>query len=153
MKIYLAADHGGYELKEAIKKWLQENHYEFEDCGAFTYDPEDDYPDFVFPAVEKVTQDKTGQDRAIIGCRSSGGAVIAANKVKGIRAVSVFDIKSTEHAVTNNDANVIGVSGDWSSEAEAIKIVAAFLTTKFPGAGRHARRIEKIAEYEEKHSI
>jgi ribose 5-phosphate isomerase B len=97
MKVYLGADHGGYEMKEVIKKWLLENHYEVEDCGAFSFDAEDDYPDFTFPAAEKVAQDSTGQVRGILSCRSSGGAVIAANKVKGIRAVSVFDVKSAKY--------------------------------------------------------
>jgi ribose 5-phosphate isomerase B len=149
MKVYLGADHGGYEMKEVIKKWLLENHYEVEDCGAFSFDAEDDYPDFTFPAAEKVAQDSTGQVRGILSCRSSGGAVIAANKVKGIRAVSVFDVKSAKHAVEHNNANMIGISGDWSTEEQAKQIVAAYVTTSFPGETRHTRRIQKIADYEQ----
>jgi len=151
MKIYLAADHGGFELKEAIKTWLLKNAYEVEDCGALTLDPQDDYPDFVFPAAEKVAQDPTGASRGIIGCRSSGGAVIAANKVKGIRAVSVFDVKSVEHAVTNNNANVIGVSGDWSTTEQVLEMVKVFVQTTYPGDARHQRRIQKISAYEQTH--
>ena len=149
MKIYLGADHGGYAAKEQLKKWLQANHYDFEDCGAFQLDPEDDYPDFSFPAAEKVAQDSLHEARGILSCRSSGGAVIAANKVRGIRAVSVFDQTSARHAREHNDANIIGVSGDWSTSEQIQEIVKTFLTTPFSQEPRHLRRIQKITQYEE----
>jgi ribose 5-phosphate isomerase B len=149
MKVYLGTDHGGFEMKEAIKKWLLENSYEVEDCGAFKLNPEDDYPDFVFLAAQKVAADPTDQSLGVIFCRSSAGAVIAANKVKGIRAVSVADEKSAQHAREHNDANVIGISGDWSTIEQAEKIVAAFLTTPFTNEPRHQRRIDKITQYEQ----
>lgn len=148
MKIYLGADHGGFELKEKIKEWLVEQKYEVEDCGAFAYDAEDDYPDFTFPVAQKVAADATGKDRGILICRSSGGVIIAANKVKGIRAVSVLDELSAQHACEHNNANIIGLSGDWSSEEQAKAATLAFLTTPFSGAERHARRLQKIADYE-----
>jgi len=149
MKVFLGADHGGYEMKEGIKKWLIEHDYEVEDCGPFKLDSEDDYPDFVFPAAEGVAQDPTGQSFGVISCRSGAGAVIAANKVKGARAVSAFDVKSAEHARVNNNANVLGVSGDWSTLEQAEKMVEAFLNTPFTGEARHQRRIDKITQYEQ----
>jgi ribose 5-phosphate isomerase B len=148
MKVYLGADHGGYELKEKIKKFLQDKNYEVEDCGAFSYDAEDDYPDFTFPVAEKVSMDPRREDKGILLCRSSGGVIIAANKVKGIRAVSVVDVKSAKHAREHNNANVIGLSGDWMTEDQAKEAVSAFLTTPFSTEPRHARRLEKIAAHD-----
>jgi ribose 5-phosphate isomerase B len=145
MKIYLGADHGGFELKEKIKTWLTEQNYEVEDCGAFSYDGEDDYPDFTFPVAEKVAGDQTQESRGILFCRSSGGVIIAANKVRGVRAVGVTNTKAAQHAREHNNANMIGLAGDWMTEDQAKQAVLAFLTTPFSSESRHARRLEKIA--------
>lgn len=149
MKIFLGADHGGFEMKEEIKVWLQAEGYEVEDCGNAQMDANDDYPEYAFVAAEKVVQ-STIPSYGILFCRSGGGMVIAANKVKGVRAVDVFDMTSAIHARTNNDANVISLGADWMDPREARLIIQNFLQTEYLGEERHARRIEKITEYENK---
>lgn len=146
MKIYLGADHGGFELKEEVKSWLVEIGYTVEDCGAYSLDPNDDYPDFAFAVADQVAQntDSVG----ILFCRSGGGMSIAANKVKGIRGVDIFDLTSAIHAKTHNNANVITVGGDWMQVGETKLIIKNFLETKFVGEERHVRRLQKIAERE-----
>ena len=147
MKIYLGADHGGFDLKEKIKGWLTEWGYEFEDLGNTVFDPEDDYPDFAFKVAENVA--KNPESRGIMACRSAAGMVIAANKIKRIRAVSAFDVASAKHSREHNDTNVLGLSGDWMDEATAQEILRVFLGTPFSGEKRHQRRIEKIKKYED----
>lgn len=150
MKIYIGADHGGFEMKEEIKKWLIEHSYEVEDCGNTVFDSDDDYPDFAFPVAEKVANSNETAKGLLI-CRSGGGVVISANKVKGVRAVDVFDQKSVLHARSHNNANIISVGGDWVSIAEAKEIIKTFLETEFKNEERHVRRIKKISDYENSH--
>lgn len=152
MKVFLGADHGGFELKEKLIQWLQANGYEVEDCGAFEFDKEDDYPHFSFAVAEKVAQDPTHTSVGIIACRSGAGVIIAANKVHGVRAVTVYDQLSAERAKTNNNANVIGIAGDWLNDEQVKKVVETFLQTPFTQESRHVRRLEQIAEYENKES-
>lgn len=147
MKIYLGADHGGFELKEKIKTWLTEWGYEFEDLGNTINDPEDDYPDFAFKVAEAVS--KNPESRGVLACRSAAGMVMAANKIKRIRAVAAFDVTSAKHSREHNDANVLGLSGDWMDEETAQEILRVFLETPFSGEERHQRRIEKIKKYED----
>ncbi len=147
--IYLGADHGGYKLKEKIKSFLKESNYDYEDLGNLEYDKDDDYPDYAFKVAEKVSKNKN--NKGILLCRSSGGMVIAANKVKNIRAVSVIDEKSVKHAVQHNNANIIALPGDWITADKAKKLVKLFLTIKFSKEKRHVRRLKKIIKYETKH--
>ncbi len=149
MKVYLGADHGGYELKENMRNWLNDQGYEVEDCGAFELDAEDDYPDFVFPVAEKVGSDKSDQSRGVLICRSGAGVVIGANKVEGVRAAVAIDTKSVNHARKDNNINVLGIGGDWLNEEQAKEAVKTFLTTPFSSEERHGRRMEKIAKYEQ----
>src|SRR3989338_10991353 len=144
MKIYLGADHGGYKLKEKIKGWMGEWGYEYEDLGAFELNPDDDYPDFAFAVAKAVANLETF---GILACRSGAGVVMAANKVKGIRAGSAHNIESAQHLKAHNNANILAVSGDWLNNAQAKEVIKAFLETKFE-AGRHQRRLAKIAQYE-----
>lgn len=144
--IFLGSDHGGYKLKEQIKSWLDEWGYKWEDMGNTIYDKDDDYPEFAIKVAKKTVENS--QNKGILACRSAAGMVIAANKVKGIRAVTVVDGKGAKHARLHNDANVIGLSGDWMNDKKAEEIVKVFLETKFSGEDRHLRRIKKIAEYE-----
>lgn len=148
MKIYLGADHGGFSLKEEVKKWLVEEHYEVEDCGATTLNPEDDYPDFSFAVAEKVAANKGGDDKGIIFCRSGAGAIIAANKIPGIRAVNTLSLETVQHAREDNNANVIGIGADILNAWQAKENILAFLTTPFSNEERHVRRLQKIAERE-----
>jgi len=153
--IYLGSDHGGYELKEKIKVWLMEWNFEFKDLGAHSFDPDDDYPQFSFAVAEKVGQeDETNtpwekRPKGILACRSAGGVVIAANKVKNVRAVAVYDPKGAKHCREHNDANVIALSGDWSTDEEVKEILKVWLNTEFSNEPRHKRRIEQIKRYEE----
>ncbi len=148
MKIYLCADHGGFNMKEEMKQWLIEEGHDVEDCGNTVLDPDDDYPNFAVVAANKVV---SSQESAygIMFCRSGGGMVIVANKVKGIRAVDVFDMTSAIHARTNNNANMISLGADWMDPREARLIIKNFLETEFKNEERHVRRIQEITAIEE----
>lgn len=144
--IYLGSDHGGFQLKEKIRQWLKEWKFEYQDLGAHSLDPEDDYPRFAFAVAEKVAS--VNNSKGILTCRSAAGVVIAANKVKNVRAVAVYDTKGAKHSREHNDANVIALSGDWSTDDEVKGILKVWLNTKFSNEPRHKRRIEQIGEYE-----
>ena len=145
MKIILASDHAGFELKENIKKFLLDNKYEIEDVGAFTYDENDDYPQYMHKAGELVSE-SDGRDKAIIFGGSGQGEAMVANKIKGIRATEWYggnmDIirLSREH----NDANVLSIGAGFVTEEEAEKAIKIWLETNFSGEERHARRIAEI---------
>ena len=145
--IYLGADHGGFQLKEKIKKWLEEWNYKYQDMGNEKLEENDDYPAFAFRVAEHVAEDDE-INRGILICRSAVGMVIAANKVKGVRAAAVYDenmsVKSREH----NNSNIIALSGDNLSENEAKKVLKKWLETLFSKDDRHRRRIEQIKEFE-----
>ena len=147
MKIYIGADHGGFEAKKELIAWLEKQGREVVDCGNTKLEKEDDYPDFAFSVAEHVAAEEGSF--GILVCRSSAGMVIAANKVIGIRAVSCFDEKSTIHAREHNDANIIGLSGDWMNIKEMKKFINLFLNTKTSIEPRHKRRVGKILDYEE----
>lgn len=146
MRIYIGADHGGYKLKEELKKYLGEIGHEVEDMGAHELDPEDDYPDFVFPVAEKVAQNP-GAFGIVIG-RSGNGEAIAANKVKGIRAALCWSEEIAKKAREHNDANILSLGADYIDTEKAKIIVKTFLETSFSEEERHKRRIEKISKYE-----
>ncbi|MFH1461020.1 MAG: ribose 5-phosphate isomerase B [Patescibacteria group bacterium] len=143
--IYLGADHAGFNLKEEIKKYLEELGYKFEDLGNKELDPQDDYPDFVFPVTEKVIE---GDNKGILFCATGAGSCIVANRVKGIRAVQVWDeftaIQSREH----NNANILCLGGRVLDLEIAKKIVEIWLKTEFSNEERHVRRLGKIEEVE-----
>jgi ribose 5-phosphate isomerase B len=156
--IYLGSDHGGFALKQKIKDFLKKEGYEFDDLGNVADDKSDDYPDYAFPVAERVGQADPKnifwkeRPKGILICKSAAGVVIAANKVKNVRAVAAFDVKSAVHSRKDNDANILALSALWTKEKEAEMIVKAWLTTEFSNAERHIRRINKIKEYEnEKH--
>jgi len=146
--IYLASDHAGYELKEAIKKMLSEESIEHEDIGAASYDEKDDFPDFIIPCAEKVASN--ADNLGIIIGGSGQGEAIAANKVKGIRTAIYYGgpdeiVKlSKEH----NNSNILSLGARFLTKEEAISAVKLWLNTEFSGDERHIRRIKKISEYE-----
>lgn len=142
MTIFLGADHGGYKLKETIKNWLIKQNYSMVDVGASALDPKDDYPLYATKVARQVAADK--QAVGILFCRSGAGMAIAANKIKGIRAVEVFDATSAKHAKEHNNANIISISADWIKTDQVKSIIEAFLTTKFMQEDRHVRRIKQI---------
>jgi RpiB/LacA/LacB family sugar-phosphate isomerase len=141
MKVYLAADHGGYELKNFLIAKLKKLNYNLEDGGAYQFDPEDDYPDMIKGAIEKVA--KHENRRGILCCRSGIGMSIMANRYPKIRAALCFNQKMAQMARQHNNANILCLGSDYVKRAEILKMVKIFLTTEFVG-GRHQRRLNKI---------
>ena len=145
MTIYLATDHAGFELKEKIKKFLIEKKYEVKDFGAFLYDENDDYPDFVKLAAEAVSKNPVLSRGIVLGGSGQGEAMVA-NRYKGVRAAVLYKLDesiiklSREH----NDANVLSLGARFLEEKDAIKAVELWLNTPFSGEERHSRRIAKF---------
>jgi ribose 5-phosphate isomerase B len=145
--IYLGADHGGFSLKEQLKNWLTEWHISFTDLGAHRLDAEDDYPEFALAVAQAVAADPA-QHKGILACRSAAGVIIAANKVKKIRAVAPANATAAQHSREHNDANVLGLSGDWLTVDSAKVLVQQWLNTPFSSEARHQRRIDQISQFE-----
>ncbi|MHB0976597.1 MAG: RpiB/LacA/LacB family sugar-phosphate isomerase [Candidatus Aquicultorales bacterium] len=143
--IYLGADHGGFRLKERIKEHLDSLGVPYEDLGTFSDDPVD-YPDYAFAVAERVVR-QGGQARGILACTTSVGVCMAANKIRGIRAVVGCDASAVERSRNDEDANVLCVAGT-DNHQDTLDIVDLFLATPFSGEERHVRRLEKIAERE-----
>ena len=144
--IYLGADHGGFELKEEVKKYLAEHGVQTEDMGAYKMDPNDDYTDFIIPVSQKVASNP-GSLGIVIG-RSGNGEAIAANKINGIRAAVCLNEKMAEKTKDHNDANILSLGADYVTLGDAKKIVQKFLDTPFSNEQRHIRRLKKIEELE-----
>lgn len=147
MKIALACDHGGLNLKNEIKKFLEKKGYEYNDYGTETFDS-CDYPDFALPAAEAVACGEC--ERGIIICSTGIGVSIVANKVPGVRCAHCHDTYCAEFTRLHNDANVLAMGEKVVGSGYALKIVEKFLTTEFEG-GRHQRRVDKITEIEKKY--
>lgn len=144
--IYLGSDHRGYNLKERLKQQLTEWGYDYEDMGPFEYNKDDDYPDFATSVGKAVAGNKGS--KGILICGSGVGVAVTANKIKGIIAGTMFDAEQVRASVADEDTNVIGLSADYTNEENNIKIVKAFLESKFSGAERHVRRVNKIKQLE-----
>ncbi|MBI2607762.1 MAG: RpiB/LacA/LacB family sugar-phosphate isomerase [Candidatus Doudnabacteria bacterium] len=148
MKVYLGADHGGFKLKEEIKEWLDEWHVEYKDLGAFTFVPEDDYPDYAWDLGLKVGNDP--DSLGILACRSGQGECIVANKVKGVRAGLAWTEKSAYKVRNDDDANVLCLPADYLTLENARKIVHTFLNTPFDkNTERYVRRLNKVKKIDE----
>ena len=149
MKIFLASDHAGFELKEKVKGWLKSEGYSVKDEGAFEYNPEDDYPDFVRIVALLVSSNL--ESRGIIFGKSGQGEAMVANRFSNVRAAVYYGgpdeiIKlSREH----NDANVLSLGASCLTEVEAQQAIKLWLDGEFSGEARHRRRIEKIDNYQE----
>jgi ribose 5-phosphate isomerase B len=149
MKLYLATDHAGFKLKEKIKKYLQEQNYEVEDCGAFSIDPIDDYPLFIAKAAQEVSKDPENSMGIIFG-KSGAGEEIVANKFKNVRAVLGFSKENVQLARQHNNANVLSLGAEFEDFAKAKELVEIFLKTPFSNDPRHVRRISEITKIEDK---
>jgi ribose 5-phosphate isomerase B len=149
MRVYLGGDHAGYELKQAIIEHLEAGGHEPIDCGAYTYDAEDDYPAFCIAAALRTREDP--ESLGIVLGGSGNGEQIAANKVPGIRCALAWSVETASLARQHNNAQVIGIGGRMHTREEALAIVDAFLTTPWSGAERHQRRVDILARYEETH--
>lgn len=142
-KIILAADHGGFELKEKIKRYLEASSMTFEDLSPKLV-PEDDYPDTAFRAAQKVAKTKA---LGVFICGTGMGMCMAANKVKGIRAALAYDETTARLSRQHNDANVLCLGGRTTNEKTALTILKTWLTTRFL-EGHYTRRNEKIRMFE-----
>lgn len=144
MRIALGADHAGVELKDAVKRLLDDLHLTYEDFGTHSTESVD-YPDF----AARVARAVAGGDftRGILVCGTGVGMAIAANKVQGVRAAPVVDLETARLSREHNDANVLALGARVTPADRALQIVKTFLDTEFQG-GRHDRRLKKIAELE-----
>ena len=143
--IVLAADHGGFHLKEEVKKYLEAKGVEILDVGTFTADSVD-YPDMAVKGCEKILSGEC--ERGIFFCGTGVGISIAANKVKGIRACCCSDHFSAKYTRLHNDSNVLCLGGRVVGAGIACELVDLFIETEFEG-GRHATRVAKIMAIEE----
>jgi ribose 5-phosphate isomerase B len=144
--IYIGADHRGFELKEKIKAKIKIHNYQFEDLGAFEFDPEDDYTDIAIKVAKKVAE--IVNNMGILLCGSGAGVAIAANKVKRIRAFSADNPKILENARKDDEINILCLPADFIDENLAWELIEIFLNTEFVSSENHLRRIKKIDDYE-----
>ena len=147
MLIHLAADHAGFELKQKVINFLREKNYEIKDHGAFAYDENDDYPDFMHPAVKAVAEDPERSRGILIGGSGQGEATVAA-RYPGIRIALCDDSERPEEKARlwreHNDSNVLAIGARFVTEEVAKKVLLAWLETPFSGEERHKRRIAKV---------
>src|SRR3989338_4099872 len=163
--IYLATDHTGFELKEKVKKFLKKEGYEVEDCGAYEYNKDDDYTDFISKAAENISKDPDNSKGIILG--GSGQAeMMTANKFKGVRCALFYAAIAPVRAADitgrmssdpfemirltreHNNANMLSIGVRFVTDEEAVKVAKLWLNEPFPGNERHVRRIEKIKKIE-----
>ncbi|WP_207801701.1 ribose-5-phosphate isomerase [Mycobacterium uberis] len=149
MRVYLGADHAGYELKHRIIEHLKKSGHQPIDCGAFNYDAEDDYPAFCIAAATRTVADP-GSLGIVLG-GSGNGEQIAANKVVSARCALAWSVETATLARKHNNAQLIGIGGRMHTVAEVLAIVDAFVTTSWSKAHRHRRRIDILTEYERTH--
>ena len=145
MKIALAADHAGFEMKRDLAGKLAKEGHEVLDLGTHSADPVD-YPDYAAAVAQAVLDGRA--DRGVIVCGSGAGAAIAANKLTGIRAAVAHDTYTAHQAVEHDDGNVLCMGGRVIGPLIAAEVLAAFLGAHFSGEERHVRRLGKIAEIE-----
>lgn len=165
MKVYLGTDHAGFELKEKVKEYLQTEGYEVEDCGAHSFDKDDDYPDFIGKAAKKVSEDPENSKGIVFGSSGQGEGIVA-NKFPGIRCAVFYapvvpahnvDVSGRESSdpfemlkVTreHNNSNILSLGAKFLKEEDALKAVKLFLDSPYTGEERHQRRVEKIKDIE-----
>lgn len=146
MKVGIAADHGGFELKEMMRDYLQGLGHEVVDFGANELIQLDDFPDYVVPLAKAVAAKEV--DRGIAVCGSGVGACIVANKVAGVRAALITEHFSAHQGVEDDDMNLMTIGGRVVGFNVAQELISSFLSAKFIGAERHLRRMEKVHQLE-----
>ena len=146
MKIGIAADHGGFSLKQIIILFLTSRNYEVKDFGAYDLDDKDDYPDFVIPLAKAVASNEV--DRGIAICGSGVGASIAANKIAGVKAALIHENFSAHQGVEDDNMNLLCLGGRVTGNEMAKELVMTFLNATFTDADRHKRRLEKVQALE-----
>lgn len=151
MKLVLAADHGGFQLKQHLVSWATSQGYEVVDVGAHELDQSDDYPGYAVATAQIIaTEASEFTQQTVFGvilCRSAGGVTIAANRFAHVRAVAATDTATAMHARVDNAANILTLSGDRLTQQQAIEIVMAFCSTQFSNAERHVRRLQQIEAF------
>lgn len=141
MKIYLGADHGGFKLKEEIKKWLIEKKFKVEDVGAVKLDEEDDFVDY----AELVANEVAGtDDRGILFCRNGFGMTMAANRFTGVRCGIGVDVEMIKKGRSDDDINCLSIPADYIDLEKTKKIIDTFLTERFSEDERYKRRLYKL---------
>jgi ribose 5-phosphate isomerase B len=143
MRVGIAADHGGYEMKQKIETLLGARGHEVVEFGNTRYDRNDDYPDFALPLARAVAAGEV--ERGVLLCGSGIGASIAANKIDGVRAAVCHDDFSARQGVEDDDMNILCLGGLTTGVAVAWNCVKSFLAAKFSGAERHRRRLAKVS--------
>ena len=146
LKVGIAADHGGFELKEYLASQLRQAGYEITDYGNSELDPDDDYPDFVIPLGFAIVSHKV--DRGIAICGSGVGADIIANKITGIRASLITEVYSAHQGVEHDDMNLICLGGLVVGRNLASDLVNTFLGSEYINKESHQRRLQKIIDFE-----
>ncbi len=146
MKIYLGADHRGFDLKEEIKQWLISSGHQVEDCGSTEKISFDDYVDYARTVGEKVVGEQGG--RGIVICGSGAGVDITANKIKGVRSCLGFNIGQVKAARSDDNVNVLALASDFTFFEDSKALIETFLQTPYNPTDNHARRIEKIKNLE-----
>jgi ribose 5-phosphate isomerase B len=145
-KVGIAADHGGFSLKEEVRTALESAGHTIVDYGAYAMQKDDDYPDFVIPLARAVAAGEV--ERGIAVCGSGVGAAIAVNKIPGVRAALVHETFSAHQGVEDDNMNVICLGGRVIAFAMALELIRAFLDAEFSGAERHQRRLAKVEALE-----
>jgi ribose 5-phosphate isomerase B len=146
MRVGIAADHGGFAMKEQITTALKSACHEVTDFGAIQLNPADDYPDFVIPLAQAVVNGEV--ERGIALCSSGVGASIVANKVNGVHAALIHDNFSAHQGVEDDDMNIICLGSLVVGKALAWELIQTFIAARFSGAERHLRRLAKVAALE-----
>lgn len=165
MRIYLATDHAGLELKNKVLEFLKKEGYDVTDCGAHTYDKDDDYPDFISKAAEAVSKDPENSRGVVIGGSGQGEAMVA-NKFKGVRCALFYSLaipareidvkgsKSTDPyemlklTREHNNSNMLSIGARFLTDEQVMQAIKIFLESPHSGDERHKRRIEKIKAFE-----
>ena len=143
MKIHIATDHAGLDLKNTIKEFLVDKGHDVTDHGAYEYDALDDYPDFIIPCAKAVADDINS--KGIILGGSGQGEAMAANRIKGIRAAVFYNgpDEIVQLSRQHNDANILSIGARFMTEKQIYRIIEIWFETEYQ-AGRHQKRIEKL---------
>jgi ribose 5-phosphate isomerase B len=146
MRVYLGADHAGFELKEKLKAFLTKEGFEVVDKGAYTYDKDDDYPDFCADAARGVAE--SPENRGFVFGKSGSGEMIVANKIKGIRCTLALNEENVRLSREHNSANMLSFGSEFVGQEKMQELALLFLRTDFTNEERHIRRIQKISQLE-----
>lgn len=147
--IGIAADHGGFVLKEELKDSVQKLGYELKDFGAFEMDRNDDYPEQILPLARALSERKLKKGIAV--CGSGVGAAIVANKLPGVRAALISESYSARQGVEHDDMNMLCIGGRVIGSALALEVVQAFLQARYIGSGRYQRRLDQLMQIEKRY--